>query len=213
MVQRYEALEASARVTGNSMTLSPSSTKPLPSCEYSQDPSAVQLAKTSPEKATIALPGFSVAAVTSPVKRRTSLTVLPHPGSSRSQRVSPAPPDASRSTGSEESEVETILPFPRNPSTLVSESSKFPVASRKAVISGEGSMRQAQLEPLTSTCYPTNERPSSPERPYQGVGKLIDQWQRKSAEAEASRSVVLSKRTSLAPPKQVGLVPAHGKGM
>ena len=74
-------------------------------------------------------------------------------------------------------------------------------------------MRQTQLESLTSTCYLTNERPSSPERSYQGVGKLIDQWQRKSAEAEASRSVVLSKRTSLAPPKQAGLVPAHGKGM
>jgi len=214
MVQRYEALEASARVTGNSTTLSPiSPTKPLPSREYFQDPSAVQLARTSPEKAPIALSGFSAAAVTSPVKRRTSLTVLPRPGSSRSQRISPALHDASRSTSLEESEVETILPRSRNSSTLVSESTKFPVASRKAVIGGERSMRQTQLEPPTSTCYPTNERPSSPERPYQGVGKLIDQWQRKSAEAEASRNVVLSKRTSLAPPKQAGLVPAHGKGM
>ena len=214
MVQRYEALEASTRVTGNSTTLSPiSPTKPLPSREYFQDPSAVQLARTSPEKAPIALSGFSAAAVTSPVKRRTSLTVLPRPGSSRSQRISPAPHDASRSTSLEESEVETILPRSRNSSTLVSESTKFPVASRKAVIGGERSMRQTQLEPPTSTCYPTNERPSSPERPYQGVGKLIDQWQRKSAEAEASRNVVLSKRTGLAPPKQAGLVPAHGKGM
>jgi len=214
MVQRYEALEANARVTGNSTTLSPiGSTKSLPSREYSQDSSAVQLAKTSPEKATIALPGFSAAAATSPVKRRTSLTVLPRPGSPRPQRISPAPPDASRSTSLEESEVETIFPRPRNSSTLVSESTKFPVASRKVVIGGEKSMRQTQLKPLTSTCYPTNERPSSPERPYQGVGKLIDQWQRKSAEAEASRNVVLSKRTSLAPPKQAGLVPAHGKGV
>ena len=29
---------------------------------------------------------------------------------------------------------------------------------------------------------------SSPERPYQGVGKLIDQWQRKSEEAGAKGS-------------------------
>ena len=29
----------------------------------------------------------------------------------------------------------------------------------------------------------------SPDRPYQGVGKLIDQWQKKSAEAEQSRPV------------------------
>ncbi|KNZ80622.1 Serine/threonine-protein kinase ppk30 [Termitomyces sp. J132] len=30
---------------------------------------------------------------------------------------------------------------------------------------------------------------SSPERPYQGVSKLIDQWQKKTAEAESSRTV------------------------
>ena len=35
-----------------------------------------------------------------------------------------------------------------------------------------------------------DERSSSPERPYQGVGKLIDQWQRKTAEASATRTTV-----------------------
>ncbi|KAF5313147.1 hypothetical protein D9619_002641 [Psilocybe cf. subviscida] len=37
---------------------------------------------------------------------------------------------------------------------------------------------------------PKTEEPplsSSPEKPYQGVGKLIDQWQKKSAEAEGAR--------------------------
>ena len=33
---------------------------------------------------------------------------------------------------------------------------------------------------------PGDERSSSPERPYQGVGKLIDQWQRKTAEASSA---------------------------
>jgi len=209
MVQRYEALEASARVTGNSTISSPiNSAKSLPSREYSQDSPAIQVVKTSPEKATVPLPGFSTTAANSLLKRRTSLTVLPRPGSSRSQRIFPNSPDAPSSASLEESEVGTLVP--RKSSILISESIKFPVASRKA---GERSMRQTQLEPLTTTSHPTDERPSSPERPYQGVGKLIDQWQRKSAEAEASRSVVLSKRTSLAPPKQAGLAPAHGKGM
>ncbi|KAG5636593.1 hypothetical protein H0H81_007533 [Sphagnurus paluster] len=36
----------------------------------------------------------------------------------------------------------------------------------------------------------TEIRSSSPERPYQGVGKLIDQWQRKTAEAEPPRAVL-----------------------
>ncbi|KAF8079003.1 hypothetical protein FPV67DRAFT_1648584 [Lyophyllum atratum] len=34
----------------------------------------------------------------------------------------------------------------------------------------------------------TESGSSSPERPYQGVGKLIDQWQRKTAEADPPRS-------------------------
>ncbi|KAF9015725.1 hypothetical protein BDQ17DRAFT_1341538 [Cyathus striatus] len=50
-------------------------------------------------------------------------------------------------------------------------------------------------------------RSPSPEQPYQGVGKLIDQWQRKTAEAaEMSRiNVVASKRGGIAP-KRAGLV-------
>ncbi|KAG5647686.1 hypothetical protein DXG03_008409 [Asterophora parasitica] len=39
---------------------------------------------------------------------------------------------------------------------------------------------------------------SSPERPYQGVGKLIDQWQRKTAEAEPPRTVLKSRGTFVA---------------
>jgi len=37
-------------------------------------------------------------------------------------------------------------------------------------------------------------QPPSPERPYQGVGKLIDQWQRKTAEINSSRNPVGSRR-------------------
>ncbi|KAF5366947.1 hypothetical protein D9757_010839 [Collybiopsis confluens] len=45
-------------------------------------------------------------------------------------------------------------------------------------------------------------RSPSPERPYQGVGRLIDQWQRKTAESEATRTPapkrnVVTKRATL----------------
>lgn len=39
-----------------------------------------------------------------------------------------------------------------------------------------------------SLVRPADGRSPSPERPYQGVGKLIDQWQRKTAEAEPVRT-------------------------
>ncbi|KAH6916694.1 other/NAK protein kinase [Coprinopsis sp. MPI-PUGE-AT-0042] len=40
------------------------------------------------------------------------------------------------------------------------------------------------LTPTNSSSNTDRNRPSSPEKPFQGVGKLIDQWQRKSGEAE-----------------------------
>ena len=52
----------------------------------------------------------------------------------------------------------------------------------------------------------SEDRSPSPERPYQGVGKLIDQWQKKSAEAD-SQPIFAGKRSSFVP-KRVGLV--HG---
>jgi AP2-associated kinase len=45
---------------------------------------------------------------------------------------------------------------------------------------------------------PGDERSISPERPYQGVGKLIDQWQRKTAEATTPRTTIGRGRGSFA---------------
>ncbi|KAG6842441.1 hypothetical protein C0991_007571 [Blastosporella zonata] len=44
---------------------------------------------------------------------------------------------------------------------------------------------------------------SSPERPYQGVGKLIDQWQKKTAEADPSRTALRGRSTFPAKPPRV----------
>ena len=58
---------------------------------------------------------------------------------------------------------------------------------------------------LPPTKSEDRDRSSSPERPYQGVGKLIDQWQKKT-EAE-SHTTFAGKRGSFVP-KRVGIV--HG---
>jgi len=42
-------------------------------------------------------------------------------------------------------------------------------------------------KPVTPPPEAHPSRSPSPEKPYQGVGKLIDQWQRKTADAESER--------------------------
>jgi AP2-associated kinase len=52
----------------------------------------------------------------------------------------------------------------------------------------------------------SEDRSTSPERPYQGVGKLIDQWQKKTAEAD-SQTTFAGKRGGFVP-KRAGIM--HG---
>ena len=62
-------------------------------------------------------------------------------------------------------------------------------------------------KPIFSTDLPhqqSEDRSSSPERAYQGVGRLIDQWQKKTAETD-SQPIITGKRFI---PKRVGI--AHG---
>ncbi len=57
----------------------------------------------------------------------------------------------------------------------------------------------------------------SPEKPYQGVGRLIDEWQRKTADAEAPRSPVSRRRGdggigtgATASPRRAGVIAGRG---
>ena len=59
--------------------------------------------------------------------------------------------------------------------------------------------------PTSSAKADEPRTPVDSERPYQGVGKLIDQWQKKSAEAEQSRPLPPGKRSFT--PKRVGTIP------
>ncbi|KAF9531881.1 hypothetical protein CPB83DRAFT_847965 [Crepidotus variabilis] len=63
----------------------------------------------------------------------------------------------------------------------------------------------------TMSLTQNTEEPRTPveaDRPYQGVGKLIDQWQKKTAEADQSRPVAPAKRSFT--PKRVGTIPGDG---
>jgi AP2-associated kinase len=60
-------------------------------------------------------------------------------------------------------------------------------------------------------------QPSSPEKPYQGVGRLIDQWQRKTADVEVPQSPVSRRRGgggtvtgATASPRRAGVIAGRG---
>jgi AP2-associated kinase len=94
-------------------------------------------------------------------------------------RTSPVGPrDIGRSKKTESSMPPKTRPYKASGTsdeiTLESLDARFP--SRKSTTSTEESTK------------PGDERSSSPERPYQGVGKLIAQWQRKTEEADPSRN-------------------------
>ena len=64
--------------------------------------------------------------------------------------------------------------------------------------------------PPASQQQDESQSPSSPDRPYQGVGKLIDQWQRKTAEPERTTSL---RRSGLVAKRALpGLVGGAGTG-
>ncbi|KAJ6479181.1 hypothetical protein C8R47DRAFT_1137253 [Mycena vitilis] len=77
--------------------------------------------------------------------------------------------------------------------------------------------RRSSFKPMGGASGPPSRKASaddqrspSPERPYQGVGKLIDQWQRKTAETDVpGRGAVGAKRGGMVA-KRAGLV---GKGV
>ncbi|KAF9451415.1 hypothetical protein P691DRAFT_699476 [Macrolepiota fuliginosa MF-IS2] len=208
MVQRYEAIQASARVSGNAVP--PSPVNPPSTRDQLQDSTGHRPIKPSLDKIAVALPGLGtpLTSVGDPVKRKTSLTVASTRAALSSQRASPISPAVSNNM-----EAENVPPRTRNTSIMRSEPIKLPTTpSRKPVLNTEELTNQPRLESSVSTSSVNTDRSPSPEQPYQGVGKLIDQWQRKSAEAEASRNAILSKRANLASPKRAGLVPSTGKG-
>lgn len=219
MVQRYEAIQASVRAGNPTLPLPTSPTKPPPSRDQPHDSAGPGLTRPSLEKIAVALPGLGASStgIGEPIKRRTSLTASSTRTSFTSQRAPPNSPPVFKSASFEKSEagarVDATTSRARNTSIVRSEKEKQPfVPTHRPVLTVDEITKQSQLDPPTSTPNTSIDRSPSPERPYQGVGKLIDQWQRKSAEAEASRNAILAKRANLTPSQRTGLVPNPNRG-
>jgi AP2-associated kinase len=125
-----------------------------------------------------------------PVKNRTTSTLPP-----RQSSAIPRSPVKCRNTHpveKPESKQEHEKPTRRSP--FKSESLALASTGRKEVFLEEN--RQGSTE---------QGRSPSPDRPYQGVGKLIDQWQRKTAEGNAKRPTIGNKAPASIP-KRAGTV-------
>ncbi|TFK26780.1 hypothetical protein FA15DRAFT_667070 [Coprinopsis marcescibilis] len=133
-----------------------------------------------------------------------------------SKRVSPvekAPPSPKKSSGiqlsrpTHKQDNPSTVVFPKRKATLPPADDPPPPRPpikqepSNSIVFPTRTMTLAQAEePLVSpNSVNGDDRSASPERPFQGVGKLIDQWQRKSEESEG---------VSRAPLKRAGLV--HG---
>ncbi|KAI0066503.1 hypothetical protein BV25DRAFT_1392784 [Artomyces pyxidatus] len=70
--------------------------------------------------------------------------------------------------------------------------------------------RTPDPEPEVSPAVDDHARTPSPDKPYQGVGRLIDQWQRKTADVEPPRSPTTAKRGSAFGARRAGVVAGRG---
>ncbi|KAK7058516.1 Ark- serine/threonine protein kinase [Paramarasmius palmivorus] len=187
MVQRYEAIDAVAR----------GATSATPSRIARGDSGSSQSSVSLPKRpiqsngrmpASLSAPDNGSSGLNKPriPSGQTPPTGLP--------RTSPTPtPDPVKPK-----DTEVVTPRPRRISTRPESTNPvFPI--QKSISS-----------PVEET-YKTNDtRSPSPERPYQGVGRLIDQWQRKTAETETNKSPIPKRGGFVA--KRAGLVNGPGRG-
>ncbi|KIK70600.1 hypothetical protein GYMLUDRAFT_32645 [Collybiopsis luxurians FD-317 M1] len=115
----------------------------------------------------------------------------------------PVPTDSSRALPTKTRSTSSGIPR-RSPSKVIASSTAFEdqpdIATPRARRISEDQTTFSPTRKVTLPDEPGRSgdiRSPSPERPYQGVGKLIDQWQRKTAESEATRTPA---------PKRSGLV-------
>ncbi|KAH9044294.1 hypothetical protein EDB85DRAFT_1908507 [Lactarius pseudohatsudake] len=207
MVQRYEAMGGSAAAAGTpTAVLQPSTSSPAPPPPLGASLTRTATTHVSPTPrrgyfgGAVGLPGLSVDL--SPSKKLpTGLGVSDRP---RAEHASPVglpgltverKPSASYGSGRRSpTKIDSTggLDVPARPVPKRSPSPAPPVAGDEA-------------------------QPSSPERPYHGVGRLIDQWQRKTADVDPPRSPVSRRRggavagtSATASPRRAGVIAGRG---
>ncbi|KAF7784170.1 hypothetical protein Agabi119p4_335 [Agaricus bisporus var. burnettii] len=185
MVQRFEAIQATARVSANATSSSPINPIKHTHLPYRDDVDQLKDSrpvKHSLDKIAVALPGLGTPSARSgdPIKRRTSLTTSSgRPPTFSSRRTSPISPAAPKSRA--DTDDDEIVSYPRSIPGTRREPIKLPVPARKPALTMEEVNKQSQVDEAVSTQSASVDGSASPDRPYQGVGKLIDQWQRISA--------------------------------
>jgi AP2-associated kinase len=101
-------------------------------------------------------------------------------------RLSPSAPEKDASGLAKRRTSPTGLPNTIRPKELEHGSNLGPPTSPYRITTIENpTPGPAQPSPVRKS---TEERPPSPDKPYQGVGKLINQWEGKTAEADPSRA-------------------------
>lgn len=211
MVQKYEAIGGARAVPKSPNSLTPGPPSPIrrPISTKSNSASAENghVHKSFPDKKPVPSSKTSMSSDTSsrstggdPLKSRTTMKEPAR----QATHLSRTPTKTHNRMASEKgkstmSQGEDNTPRPRRISVKAE-----PVTKSAFVRTDTGTGRPAKLEssgPSSSPRKPlisliTDEgtpkveeapRSPSPERPYQGVGRLIDQWQKKSAEAEQGR--------------------------
>lgn len=181
MVQKFEGISGSTKAVGSGPPLvRPISKLGSNATDTGSYPRGQPNGELDPTGSLLTIPGNLSSAYAPRSPTRTS------PGLSRTSPIS-SPTPVQHDTLYRDSE--DIIP--RNTS-LRSEAPKSVFPSRKAT-------NDSSSRPDSGS--------SSPERPYQGVGKLIDQWQRKTTEADPPRAT--PKRGAFAA-KRAGII--HGSG-
>ncbi|KAF8832005.1 hypothetical protein HHX47_DHR1000927 [Lentinula edodes] len=177
MVQRFEAIDAVAK-TGIPTASSRIVSQKVP-VPVTENKSSSQASALSQRDGHINPPSTDTDDTHFPSKNRPTSRATPRPSPNKRYTTSNEPPELATPRAHRIStKADAQIPFPQK---------------RKPTLAPDEPARSGDI------------RSPSPERPYQGVGKLIDQWQRKTAvESEATRTPT-SKRGGLVA-KQAALV-------
>ncbi|OJA10310.1 hypothetical protein AZE42_05194, partial [Rhizopogon vesiculosus] len=196
MVQRYEAIGGKSKGSGSGTpVIAPKSAGLKMPASSAASGGAVDIASTSPSSPLVSK--FTASRITA------SATEDSGPGT-EAGKSRPSAIDLARATliGQDQNKADvskTRIPVAGLPSTS---SRLMPGSPAGRAGPLDGLPASPSFSPAIPTVSP-EERSPSPDKPFQGVGKLIDQWQRKT-EAESSRTHI-PRRGSYAQ-KRAGLV-------
>ncbi|KAF8167404.1 hypothetical protein B0H34DRAFT_803645 [Crassisporium funariophilum] len=189
MVQRYEAIGGNVNSTNAGAGPPSPLHKPVVATTSITPVENGRLSPSKPRKISNEPPRLSSVSRT-PTKPRRNLT-LEKDQPARSETVDNSIPRFRKT--SHKAEPYMPPPSPRRSVHVPPRSAKVFTSDEPAAKTNPARKPTLSISGVSS---PKSDEPRSPspERPYQGVGKLIDQWQKKSAEADNSRPIPAAKR-------------------